>query len=110
MGDDTEVPEPDPDLTPEERALVDCLSESQLAAIDAALLSHARDRPRKVAMLVGLAMTYGTPGRIEGVPDIFYAQRVVALVAAGKLDAFGNLAYMCFSEVSLPRGTGNGGT
>jgi len=110
MDDDTEIPQPDPDLTPEQRAVVARLTDAQLVAIDEALLSHARERPRKVAMMVGLAMTYGTPGRIEGVPDIYYAQRVAALVAMGKLEAFGNLAYMRFSEVCLSAGSRRGGT
>jgi len=42
-------------------------------------------------------------GLVPKVPDIFYAERVRNLVAEGKLESQGNLLYMGFSEVRLPR-------
>lgn len=97
-----EVPTPDPPLSAEEAALVAQLTESQVAAIDAALMSHATQHWRKVAMLVGLAMTKN-PERKPGIPDLYYAQRVHKLVADGCLESDGNLSYMRYSEVRLPQ-------
>jgi hypothetical protein len=94
-------PTPDPALTADEAALVSQLTDAQVAAIDAALLSHATPRSRKVAMIVSLAMSSLTD-RVRGIPDLFYAQRIRKLVADGHLVAEGNLAFMRFSEVRLP--------
>jgi hypothetical protein len=83
-------------MTPEEQAVAGGLSQEAIDRIDAALLSHAKRSWRKVAMIVGLAM------RVPGLPDLFYAERVKALVAKGALIAEGNLEYMRYSEVRLP--------
>jgi hypothetical protein len=92
---------PDPPLSPEQARVAASLSPEFVAAIDAELLSHARPRSRKVAMLVGMAM--GNPKvRAPGLPDLFYAQRVRELVAKGQLVAEGNLDFMRYSEVRLP--------
>jgi hypothetical protein len=92
---------PDGPMTPEEQAVAKSLAPEIIQKIDAALLSHARIRERKVSMIVGLAM--GNPEvRVQGLPDVFYAQRVKALVASGQLLAEGNLDYMRYSEVRLP--------
>ena len=92
---------PDPPLSPEQARIAASLSPELVAAIDAELLSHARPRNRKVAMLVGMAM--GNPNvRAPGLPDLYYAQRVRELVAKGHLVAEGNLNFMSFSEVRLP--------
>ncbi len=96
-----EMPTPDPPLSAEEAALVSHLTDAQVAAIDSALMSHVTSRERKVAMIVGLAMS-SLPNRVSGIPDLFYAQRVRKLVADGRLVAEGNLAFMRFSEVRLP--------
>jgi hypothetical protein len=88
-------------MTPQQQALADSLSPDFVARVDAALLSHATTKNRKVAMLVGLTM--GDQAlRVPGLPDVFYAQRVEALVARGLLIAEGNLEYMRYSEVRLP--------
>jgi hypothetical protein len=69
----------DPPLTPEQAQIAASLSPEAVEKIDAELLSHARLRPRKVAMLIGFAM--GNPGlRVPGLPDVYYAERVRALV------------------------------
>jgi Protein of unknown function len=99
-----EIPSPDPQLSAEEAALVSQLTDAQVTAIDSALMSHATLRGRKLAMLVGLAMS-SIPNRAPGIPDLFYAQRVRKLVADGRLEAEGNLAFMRFSEVRLPQST-----
>ena len=101
-----EAREPDPDLTPEQKALVETLSSEEIQKIDELLLSHAKRSWRKVAMVVGLAMTE-KKGTREGVPDVLYSQRVRALVEKACLESQGNLQYMRFSEVRLPKGAAN---
>ena len=92
---------PDPPLSPEQARVAASLSPDFVAMIDAELLSHAKPRNRKIAMIVGMAM--GNPTvRVPGLPDLFYAQRVRELVAKGQLVAEGNLDFMRFSEVRLP--------
>jgi hypothetical protein len=92
---------PDPPLNPEQAKVAASLSPEFVARIDAELLSHAKPRNRKVAMLVGMAMG-NSQVRVPGLPDIFYALRVRELVAKGELVAEGNLNFMRFSEVRLP--------
>jgi hypothetical protein len=92
---------PDPPLSAEQARVAASLSPELVERIDAELLSHARLRSRKVAMLVGLTM--GNPAlRVPGLPDLYYAQRIRALVERGALIAEGNLAFMRYSEVRLP--------
>ena len=93
--------EPDGPLTPEQEAVVEKLSPEDLAKIDEGLLSNCCDRWRKVAMVVGTTMTSDGPYRYEDVPDVFYSQRVKALVEMGLLESQGNLDFMRYSEVRL---------
>ena len=97
-----EAPIPDPPLTPEQEAKVTQLTESAIEAIDNTLMSNAKNQWRKVAMVVGVTMNH-LQDRVRGIPDLFYAQRVRKLVEAGRLESQGNLAYMRFSEVQLPK-------
>jgi hypothetical protein len=92
---------PDGPMTPDEEAVASKLSPEMVRSIDAALLSHARTRERKVAMIVGSAMMDPNV-RVPGLPDLYYAQRVKLLVQRGLLVAEGNLDYMRYSEVRLP--------
>ena len=93
--------EPDGPMSPEQQAVADSLSREFVASIDAELLSHARTRERKVAMIVGLTMM--NPQVCQaGLPDLFYAERVKYLVGMGLLIAEGNLDFMRYSEVRLP--------
>jgi capsular polysaccharide biosynthesis protein len=94
-----EIEPPDGPMTAEEAARAAALSPNAIERIDAAILSHAKQLERKVAMIVALAMD-DVP--LAGVPDLFYASRVKALVAKGALLAEGNLDYMRYSEVRLP--------
>ena len=96
-----DIPEPHPDLTPEQEEKVAKLSEKDIEEIDAALLSHAKKQWQKQAMIIGKTMME-LPERTPGIPDIFYAQRIKKLVEKGYLVAQGNLDYMRFSEVRLP--------
>lgn len=96
-----ELPTPDPPLTLEEEAKVAQLTEGEIVAIDQILMTNAKSRWRKVAMVVGITMS-DLKNRIPGIPDLYYAQRIRKLVEAGRLESQGNLAYMRFSEVRLP--------
>jgi hypothetical protein len=97
----TEEFEPDPPLSADEQRQVAALSQTQIIAIDNALLCHASSQWRKVAYLVGMSMST-QEDRVPGIPDLYYAERVRDLVARGNLEASGNLAYMRFSEVRIP--------
>jgi len=89
-------------LSEKQRTRVAGLSAAEISAIDSVLLSQCDHHFRKVAYVVGTAMSRQL-SRIEGVPDIYYAQRVRALVAGGLLESVGNLAYMRYSEVRVPK-------
>lgn len=92
--------ESDPPLSPEQRRIADSLSGDMVDRIDAELLSHANGRPRKVAMIVGLAMS-NPAMNIPGLPDLYFAERVRHLVENGSLKAAGNMLSMRHSEVRL---------
>jgi pimeloyl-ACP methyl ester carboxylesterase len=97
-----DVPEaPDPPLNVQQALLVAQLTQQELQEIDRVLLQQAAHSFRKVARVVGGAMS-ALPARIPGIPDVYYAQRVRNLVAQGLLESQGNLAYMRYSEVRLP--------
>ena len=96
-----ELGEPDTLLDEEEFAAVSRLSENDIQIIDEALLAECAPSWRKVARVVGTAIG-SLKGRYEGVPDSYFAQRVMALAARGFLESQGNLQYMRFSEVRLP--------
>lgn len=98
-----EVPgKPDPDLTPEQRSRVDQLTDDQIRIIDDSLMANASVQWRKMARVIGSAMTDNSE-LIQNVPDVFYAERLRKLVKDGKLESEGDLDYMRFSEVRLPR-------
>lgn len=65
-------------------------------------MSFAKVSWRKVAMLVAATMIE-LPNKKHGLPDVFYAERVRKLVEAGRLEPQGNLQYMRYSEVRLPK-------
>ena len=88
----------EPSLVQSER--VPELSPEELARIDAALLSQISNDWRKVARVVGTAIL-SMADRPAGVPDVFFAQRVALLVAAGRIESKGDLGRMGFSEVRL---------
>jgi hypothetical protein len=52
-------------------------------------------------MIVGLAMQNPSV-RVPGLPDLYYAARVRALVSSGALRSQGNLDFVAYSEVCLP--------
>lgn len=96
---------PDPEISKEERALIDSLSSESLENIDMQILSQAGNRWQKVAKIVGMTMIKAGK-QFEGFSDLFYAERIKILVDKQKLEAQGNLNYMRFSEVRLPNENG----
>lgn len=88
----------DPPLSAEQERLVGTLSQSQIDAVDSAILSSCVTQWRKVARVVPAAMAQ-VGSALSGVPDLFYAKRVRALVERGALDAQGDLRRMRYSEV-----------
>jgi hypothetical protein len=91
---------PDPPLSSDEARVVAALSTEFIELIDAELLKHARRQGRKVAMLVGLAMSNPSV-RVPGLTDLYYAERIRSLVAKGVLLSKANLNFMRYSEVRL---------
>ncbi|MBC7991267.1 MAG: hypothetical protein H7Y19_17035 [Luteimonas sp.] len=96
--------QPDTDLTAEDEALVSGLGATELELIDRTLLSECAPSWRKVARVIGATMS-SVENSLPDLPDGFYARRIAALVASGKLHCQGNLQYMRFSEVRLSRAT-----
>lgn len=93
-----ESPEPDGELTSEQVKSVEQLTDDEVKAIDDALFSNTATKWRKVARVVGATMME-RPCRLEGIPDIYYSQRVQKLVSDGLLESQGNLTCMRRSEV-----------
>ncbi|MDI1242203.1 MAG: DUF3658 domain-containing protein [bacterium] len=89
-------------MSPEQQARVDQLTAEAIEVIDQTLLSNASHQFRKVARTVGTTMMNAPPHQ-QGIPDLFYAQRIQHLVATGQLESQGDLNSMRFSEVRLPK-------
>jgi hypothetical protein len=98
-----EAPDSDGDLTPDQAKLSEQLTDDEIQAIDNALIENTSDKWRKVAMVVGTTMM-DLPCRVEGIPDVYYSQRVQKLVKDGLLESQGNLSFMRYSEVRRPGG------
>jgi hypothetical protein len=82
---------------------VAALTAVDIEGIDRTILSFCDYRWRKVAYVVASAMD---ALRYAGIPDVYYSQRVRALVANGLIEAHGNVRRMRFCEVRLaPEGT-----
>jgi len=108
------IEKPDGAPTPEQEAVAQRLTKIELAQIDSVLLSHALDKWRKIANIIGRTMNE-VEGKensgaedsfsevVKGLCDVFYSQRVRDLVNSGLLESRGNLDYMRYSEVRLPQ-------
>lgn len=94
--------EPDALLTEEQKVIASSLTESEIQKIDNMLMSFVKVSWRKVAMLVAATMIE-LPNKKHDLPDVFYSERVRKLVEAGRLEPQGNLQYMRYSEVRLPK-------
>ena len=91
--------------TAEQQSRIDKLTAEHIRLIDEAILENASTQWRKVARVIGSAMP-ASEDSVPRVPDLFYAERVRHLVAAGKLESQGNLEYMRSSEVRLSANSG----
>ena len=87
-------------LTPEQEELVNKLNVSEVERIDEALLSNISGYWKKVASVVGATMME-LENRVEGIPDVYYANRIIYLAEKGLIESQGNLKRMRFSEVRL---------
>ena len=90
---------PDASLSPDVEAEARLLTPADVERIDRTLLSHASLEYRKVARVIGWTMM--ELYKEIKVPDGFYTQRLKVLVAAGLLEAAGDLNRMRYSEVRL---------
>jgi len=90
-------------LTPEERDLVGRLTAEEVEIIDQRLLANVSNQWRKVAMVVGLTMMElkTKMKKLNGIPDVYYAERVILMVRKGLMELEGDEKRMRFSEVRL---------
>ena len=93
-----EKPPLDPELSAEQKLLVEKLTAAELARIDQALLNNVGARWQKMAKIVGITMQE-MPDRVPGVPDIFYAERLRSMVRAGEIEAEGHICSMRYCEL-----------
>jgi len=93
-----EVPVPNGPLSDAEVASFARLTQKEIEEIDAAVLSCAFARWRKVAAVVGFAMDK-LAAKFPQFSDVFYAERIRVLAEQGRLESQGDLSYMRFSEV-----------
>ena len=89
----------DPALTPEQKRMVDQLSEIDVKEIDQALLSNCSYDWCQVARIVLTTMIELDNGR--GLPNAYFADRMRHLVREGILESKGDLTSTRFSEVRL---------
>jgi Protein of unknown function len=80
--------------------LIDELTADTLREIDAALMSQAAIKPRKVAGVIG--RTLGSSAHVPGLPDYFYLERIRLLVERGALKFVGDVDELMKGEVHLP--------
>ena len=97
-----EIPVPYPELTAEQKEKVAELSEKDLSEIDKVILSNSSKHWRKQAMIIVKTMNE-LEGRFSEIPDIYYAECISRLVKEGYLESQGNLKYIRFSEIRLPK-------
>ena len=95
MDDD---PLDDPSLGPEQQTRVERLSSVELRKIDEALIGNTATSWRKVTRVIGVTMA-GLKAEFEGIPDVFYAQRIKTLVKRGAIQSRGSLDRMRYSEI-----------
>jgi len=88
----------EPKLTEEQKQLVAKISDVDLQKIDAKLLSLVSHQYQKVAKIVLIFMQESGLAS-QGIPDLFYAQRIEKLALDGKIHYEGNLNFMQYCEV-----------
>jgi hypothetical protein len=81
--------------------LIDELTPDAICQIDAALMSLATSKPRKVAAIIRHVMEH-SPARVPGLPDYFYLERMRLLVESGVLRLLGDIEDPMRGDVCLP--------
>jgi hypothetical protein len=81
--------------------------ETSSTDFDKALLQQATERWQKAAKIIGQVMM--SVGEDDWPGDTYLAERLQALVTAGKLESQGDLSRIRFSEVRLPQKERTGG-
>lgn len=89
---------PDPEPTPEQAALIAGLTDREKGDIDRCILSCVNERWKKVARVAAESIQQ-TPIPVRGLPDVYYALRVYALVESEVLEHQGFLGRMRYCEV-----------
>jgi hypothetical protein len=87
-------------ITPEQKAKVDEVSDAQIKEIDRTILENASAEWSKVARLALTTMIERKEG-VTGLPELFYLERIRSLVKEGFLESRGDLTDMKASEVRL---------
>jgi hypothetical protein len=100
LDDDDQLPDAP---TEAETLLAESLGAAGLLAIDEAIVNATPTRWLKVARIVVDAITAAGFSTEEAQVQL-HVRRTIALVAAGRLDAQGNVQRPRFSEVRLPAG------
>jgi hypothetical protein len=93
-------PYPDTDLSAAEQDLVSLVDQSDLEAIDQALVDNSEASWRTVARVIGGAMVT-LEARLPSVPLGLYVHRIAVLVERRALLARGDIDFMRLSEVRL---------
>jgi Protein of unknown function len=95
------IPVANPPLTAKEQSAVAKLSDMDLKVVDAEILANSAHHWLNVTRVV-LPTVNRLSDRYPDLSYIFYAQRLIHLVAHGRLEAKGDLEQMRFSEVRIP--------
>ena len=93
---------PDSELSEKQTKAVQKLTPTQVEHIDGVLLNNTDDNWRKIARVVGSSMSE-LQNQYQGIPDIYFAQRVRKMVLGGTLESQGNIDRMRYSEVRRVR-------
>ena len=93
---------PDSELSEKQTKAVQKLTPTQVEHIDGVLLNNTDDNWRKIARVVGSSMLE-LQNQYQGIPDIYFAQRVRKMVLGGTLESQGNIDRMRYSEVRRVR-------
>lgn len=93
--DEAEAREP---LDADERAIVSALSQSQIDALDLAVLQEVSPRWSRVAKILG-SFIEKRPGIPDYLPSEFVWERLCGLVARGDLESQGDISQWGSSEV-----------
>ena len=89
-------------LTAEEQNIVNKLNLEDIAKIDSELLINSTKYRQKTAMLIAYTMST-LKKSYSDIPAAFYLDRIIKLVDDKKLQAYGNLKLVRFSEVKLTK-------